>query len=617
MTARATFGDFAAAVGQHLDQMPAVDSRHGDTPRPASDADEFTRSLRSVLAVMTRYADSISAVFVGVPAADRRRLAPWIRAASRSRESLDNATVFLQPGPADTGRPRSSGPAACELDAAARSMTLARDLLNTHVAARPGGARLDRSEWAPAVTSVPVARALLFELAGWARQIAPHGGQLAVTAMRGTPQTRHRLNAACQWLWVLDWAVEAAHQQQPVTGPDVQLLHAIPVNALSPRHLPDGRESVTSLCQGTIDSAERVRHAARTAIPHASWSPSLTMESLRETAGYCTVISCNCEILLHTLAEHAERKHAAGLSAQLAKAEAAAGDARMAWLRAAGGWDTMTTDTRSAISQTAAEAADLALWTGRLAYENPAWTPGLGPSHPARTPESLAPEAGDLPRVVAAVHHVCQTLTQLAAADHSQLRTAAKAGRLLVPTRSLPERFDVPHHFAPAPGARVEPLLTAYDNARNASEQATADVAHVASAVRAPSQILTFAQGANEAGYGLPPAGERQPASETPAQRRPIRELPGPVERVLRDLDVTNPAALQRASALDQAAEQLILESARAAGPARGPAGHRALSTSAATAELINHMLASGDRRLAAVLHPPEPKRALQAEIEP
>jgi hypothetical protein len=152
--------------------------------------------------------------------------------------------------------------------------------------------------------------------------------------------------------------------------------------------------------------------------------------------------------------------------------------------------------------------------------------------------------------------------------DPTQLRIAAQVGRLLVLTRSLPERFDIPHRFAPAPGDRTEPLLTAYDTARTASDHATAHVGRVASTVRAPSQILTLAQGAGEAGWGRRPPGDKQRTPEPPAPRRPSRHLPGPVERVLRDLDVTSPAALQHASAIDQVAEQLILESARALGPA-------------------------------------------------
>ena len=41
-------------------------------------------------------------------------------------------------------------------------------------------------------------------------------------------------------------------------------------------------------------------------------------------------------------------------------------------------WYRITTDTRGTITPAAAEAADLALWTGRLAYADPNWTPALG-----------------------------------------------------------------------------------------------------------------------------------------------------------------------------------------------------------------------------------------------
>lgn len=119
-----------------------------------------------------------------------------------------------------------------------------------------------------------------------------------------------------------------------------------------------------------------------------------------------------------------------------------------------------------------------------------------------------APELGDMAGVVAAIHHACATLTRLAEADHAQIVTAARAGRILVPTRSLPESFDIPYPFAPAPGARVEPLLCAYHDARTASSQVTADVGAVAAAVRAPSQVITTA---------LPPS---RPAEAAFRQRR-------------------------------------------------------------------------------------------------
>ena len=284
----------------------------------------------------------------------------------------------------------------------------------------------------------------------------------------------------------------------------------------------------------------------------------------------------------------------------------AAGQARAAWLHAARAWRRITTDTRGTITPAAAETADLALWTGRLAYADPSWTPALGPSHATRTPEALAPEPGDLPAVVAAVHQASETLTQIAAADHSQIRGAAEAGRLLVPTRSLPDRFDIPHPFAPAPRDRIDALLDAYHDAGTASAQATAAVAAIAADVRAPSHILTLARAAIRGDSESLANGERESAQPGPEPHH-AQGLPGPVERILQDLGVTSPAMLARASAIDQLGEQLILGAADAIEP--GQAGLEAvgLSRSTGSAELINHMLASGRPEAATILRPPSP----------
>jgi len=225
------------------------------------------------------------------------------------------------------------------------------------------------------------------------------------------------------------------------------------------------------LCQGTITTAERIRHAATINIPDAAWSPALTTDSLRHAATCSTVISHNCEILLRTLATRAGQHGADGIADRLLGCADATGQARAAWLHTARAWRWITTDTRGTITSAAAETADLALWTGRLAYADPGWIPAHGPSHATRLPEALAPEPGDLSLVMAAVHQASETLIHIAAADHSQISAAAAAGRLLVPTRSLPDRFDIPHPFAPAPRDRVNALLDAYDNAGTASAQ--------------------------------------------------------------------------------------------------------------------------------------------------
>jgi hypothetical protein len=274
----------------------------------------------------------------------------------------------------------------------------------------------------------------------------------------------------------------------------------------------------------------------------------------------------------------------------------ATGQARAAWLHTARAWYQVTTDTRGAIAPDAAETGDLALWTGRLAYTDPSWTPALGPSHTNRAPEELAPEPCDVPAVVAAIHQATETLTQIAAGDHGQIRTAAQAGRLLVPTRSLPDHFDIPHPFAPAPPDRVDALLDAYHHARTASAQATTAVATIAADLRAPSHILTLARAAITRQNEVTANGQQE---LTNSQPHDAQACPGPVERILHDLGVTNPAMLGRASAIDQLGERLILDAAVATEPEHEGFCIFGLSRSTGSAELINHILASSNP------HPP------------
>jgi hypothetical protein len=623
VTTRPVFGDFAAAASTHLSRA-ARPPGTGTTPAVAAvgNADDIARSLSRLLTVMTRYAADIEAA-TSRPRPERGKAGPWERAAVRAAEALRNAAEHLPPESAPAARARPPGrarqpdPAARRLDAAATALTVGRDLLQTHLATRPGGAPRDRSEWAPVILSPPVTRALLHEVGSWAGQLAPLGSQraLARAPAYGTPNARRQLAAASQWLWDLYWAVQSADEHDPLPTEHIDLLHAIPASALTPRHLPDGTEPVTRLCHGTITTAERVRHHARAAIPRASWSPALTMESVRGTADLATVISHNCQLLLATLVTSAEQHRAPSLAAQLAEAADAAGHARHAWLQAARAWDTLITDTRGTISRTARETADLALWTGRLAYASPAWTPGLGPGHAARPADQLISRPADLPTVVAAVHHAQDTLTQLAEADHSQLRTASVTGRLLLPAPALPEFFDSPYIFGPAPASSTEPLLAAYRDARTASARAFGRTGAVAEAVRAPSQVLTTARAATHASTSDPPAPKHR-ATE-PSRPRPAANMPGLVERILHDLGITTPDVLQRATAIDHATEQLLLETAHEPGPTRPGAYRIDLSRSASTAEIITHMLASGDPRAAVLLRAPEPRRSAQAEIEP
>jgi len=172
------------------------------------------------------------------------------------------------------------------------SLTTGRDLLQTHFAPTSSGARRHRSEWAHVVASQPVSRALLAEIGSLARQVACQGADLALSPTPGEPEDaedRRRLNAACQWLWVADASVRAAHRREPLSARDHELLQAIPVNALPPRRVPGGREPVTALCEGVITSAERVRHLAWAPAEQAHSSRDVTVTSLRHIAETSTV----------------------------------------------------------------------------------------------------------------------------------------------------------------------------------------------------------------------------------------------------------------------------------------------------------------------------------------
>jgi len=235
------------------------------------------------------------------------------------------------------------------------------------------------------------------------------------------------------------------------------------------------------------------------------------------------------------------------------------------------------------------------------------------PSQAIRPPGSLAPSAGDIPGVVAAVHYSCHTLAQLAAADQEQIRLAAGAGRLLVPTRSLPATMDVPRPFAHAPRGRVDQVLMSYQDARTTSTRATMAVADVAAAVGAPSHILTAAQEAIQAS-SLP---DSSPITVTRAEviRRQSPDTPGPIEHALQGMGVTSHTALLRAAAIDQAGEQLIRDHQQAAAARRRRLDPTSVGRAAGTAGPASRLLAEGESRAAVNGRPAAP--SCEAEAEP
>jgi len=165
---------------------------------------------------------------------------------------------------------------------------------------------------------------------------------------------------------------------------------------------------------------------------------------------------------------------------------------------------------------------------------------------------------------------------------------AVRASRLHVPTRTLPDGYDVPRKFASAVPSTAAALLDAYQAAAAASDLAVADLDGLAVTVGAPSRILRFARAAARLGLDTTvtltadasaalmahasaartPDGAPARAATAPAPGG--RELaapvpPGPAELAVREHGTPDLGLLLRASVIDKATRLLIAEVKRSA----------------------------------------------------
>jgi hypothetical protein len=455
-----------------------------------------------------------------------------------------------------------------DLGAAASVITVARDLLHTHFHTSADGTRRDRSEWAPVITSAPVRRALLGELARWSRHIVSHGTRITSATPRdgsGLTTGQRRVLAICRPLTALITAVETASSREPVTAEDVRQLYRIPVNMLHPRSVPACTETVTGLQLGIVQCAERVRSAAATAVTDAAWSPAISPESFTQTAMCAAAISGHCEILQQSLAARAAQLGATRLRNDLVTSAAAAARARQAWLTAARAWYHIKTDAPAGLSPAAQEAADLAQWAGRLTYADSGWTPSTAPAGDCRPPHQLAPDPGTFTRTLTAIHQAARTLTTLATAGYTQIRAAARNGRLLVPAVQVPGPSRNASAYTRAPGRASDILLARYREAGTASIKAAAQILRITAQHDATDRQATRSPAAPPGGRPVP--GRAAPATViSPTEPDPP---PGPIERVISGLGVTQNDLLTRAIALDHSVSQLIADAADRTAPQR------------------------------------------------
>jgi hypothetical protein len=81
----------------------------------------------------------------------------------------------------------------------------------------------------------------------------------------------------------------------------------------------------------------------------------------------------------------------------------------------------------------------------------------------------------------------------------------------------------------------------------------------------------------------------------------------GPIEHLLRDLDISDADLLARAADIDRASERLILDASERAEPRHSPHPWTDLTTNASTAAIANQALGTGFRAAALLLAPSTP----------
>jgi hypothetical protein len=317
-------------------------------------------------------------------------------------------------------------------------------------------------------------------------------------------------------------------------------------------------------------SAERTArlHALHPATAgQASWAPELTAESWRWTATGAAIICDISHLMLTSLAHRASLfDDTLVVTTQLRAAADSTATACTRWRAVRAAWQDITTETTGLTAAVIPDTRDLVVRLGRLAFNQPRWTPVRARRAPPRDPADLAPDPAQAAAVTGAIHHAADTLAAMADTDLRAVRRARSADRLYLPTRKLPDYYDVPYRRWKAPASQIAALLDAYQAASAASSRAVTDLDALAVTMHAPSQILATARAATTSTPRActPPTAHTQliePATQPVSQPEIAAPAPpGPVERAIRKLGTADFIMLLRAHALDKAARKLLTE---------------------------------------------------------
>jgi len=560
-----TFGDVLDRARGHLDACAAVpdSALRGDSLTAAA---EMTGRLAATL---SRFLADF-APYSMAEAITSDDLDPQVRVAVVAREVLQLASASLRADDAAAGE-RWEGPAgvAAELEAAGTTLAAGRDLLGTHFTTSDSGARLVRTDWSVVIVSAPVTGALLDEVAQWVQQLGLLTARLSAAgaADAAVPAAvSQKLAEGCRGLLAAGAALATERGSRSAAGSDAELLHAIPAGFRPERRAPGDAETAGELAEGVAVSAARLRFIARDAADGATWSPAMTADSWRWTATGAAVICNVSEIMLTTLSRQPDQsRYGPAAVSQLVSAAQAAAGACDRWREVAAAWTDVTTETRGLTSPSIADTGDLVVRLGRLAFADPGWSPVRGRTAPVREIADLAPDGQQAADVVGAMHHAADALARVAIADVHAVRGALRRSRIHVPSRTLPERFDVPYRYWNITLRAEASLTAAYRAAVGASGRLAVAMDEVAVSMNAPSWIRAAARAAissrettqRDHTHDLPIGS----AAASPADLEPLAPVaPGPVEQAVQRVGNTDMLLLMRARAMDAAAARLIAE---------------------------------------------------------
>lgn len=558
------FGDFLTKAHGHVSAAVSIQEELPDEARSA-----VTRELDRLITILARYLGDmpLAGEFPqGPPGQDpvggTRAVLDARIALRRSAQALHGAAGPLSERDAD-----GEHPAAWHLARAASQLVAGRDLLHTHFSNDPStGAWIRTSTWAKVIHSPPVTDALLGEICGLAAKLAPWMVRLSLESpppSATSPAAGLTFHDSGRWLWAAALMLETGDHQQFPAEEGQRVLAAIPAN-LPPAYRPLAPETtVPGLCEGVITTAARLQYGAAAFARTARWSPQATSISWRHDALASAIIADSSDVIIRSLAQRAAslELHPA-IRAHLDNSARALKLVCTAWRAVTGEWDLLSTGAhkRAGLSPVATEMDDLVLRIGRLAYRNPGWTPACRDASLARTPADLASDANAISSVLAAVHHATDTLTYIAVTDQRCVRQAAADHRLYIATRLLPEDYDIPYRYTPAPRSRMTALRDGYRLAVTTSTAATTALDDLALAAQVPSRVLaaphTLPGGTSPRG----PSPARTQAHASPDRAPAMVAQPGHIEEAIRELHLTEPDLLLRAATIDEAARDLLTE---------------------------------------------------------